>query len=196
MNLRLATLFLLPAAARAADTNALSLLAPAYGEMPMPFWEHYGLAISVAGLAFLLVAGLLAWLMLLPTPPLVPAPEAVARAALAKLQGRPETGAALSELSQILRRYIGTAFKLSAGEPTTTEFLALISHHEKIGPELAQKLADFMRECDERKFSTAVATTPLDGVNRAQQLIALAEQRRRQPTPAPATAAAPQPAPR
>ena len=189
MKLPLATILLLPAAARAAATNAVPTLAPAYGEIPTPFWEQHGLAIIIGGALFAALASLAAWLIFQPKPQPVPSPATVARAALAGLSGHPETGVVLSQISQILRRYLVTAFGLAAGEPTTTEFLALIARHEPMAAELAVPLAAFLRECDERKFSPAAAPAPLGGVHRALKLIALAEQRRAQPRPGAATVA-------
>jgi hypothetical protein len=51
----------------------------------------------------------------------------------------------------------------------------VIAGHAKIGAELAQSIAGFLRECDERKFSTAPAAAPLNAASRALDLVGLAE---------------------
>ena len=61
----------------------------------------------------------------------------------------------LSEASQILRRYVAAAFAWPPAELTTAEFSAALAGDEKIGPELARTLSNFLRECDERKFAPA-----------------------------------------
>ena len=82
----------------------------------------------------------------------------------------------MSEASQILRRYVITAFELPAAELTTTEFCAALAASERIGGELAAAVSSFLRECDERKFSPPPAAT-LNAATRALELISLAEQR-------------------
>jgi hypothetical protein len=103
-------------------------------------------------------------------------PEILAREALTKLLRQPEDGKILSEVSQILRRYVITAFELPAAELTTTEFCAALAASEKVGAELAQTISSFLRECDGRKFSPASEPAPLNAAERALELIALAEE--------------------
>jgi hypothetical protein len=43
---------------------------------------------------------------------------------------------------------------------------------------LAEAIASFLRECDRRKFSLIHLNTPLKAVDRALELVGLAEQRR------------------
>ena len=99
----------------------------------------------------------------------------VAREALAKLQRQPEDGNVLSQISQILRRYVGAAFQFPSGEATTAEFSAALAGSEKIGAELAQTISSFLHECDERKFSPANPTAPLNAATRALEIISLVE---------------------
>ena len=159
-------------------TNALPALAPAYGKIPPTFWEQHGTAMLIGGLVLVVLAALLIWRFLQPKPAVVLPPEVLAREALSKLQGRPEDGKTLSEVSQILRHYIGTAFELPNGELTTAEFCAVIADNEPMGSELVQTIASFLRECDVRKFSPANAVAPLNAVPRALELVSLVEQRR------------------
>ena len=141
------------------NTNALPALAPPYGELPPTFWEQHGATILIGGLLLVALAGLLAWNLLHPRPPVLPQPDVLAREALTRLLGQTEDGNHLSEISKVLRRYLVVVFVLPPGETTTAEFYAALAGNEKIGPELALAISDFLRECDERKFSPAVRSS-------------------------------------
>jgi len=175
----LLTLLVSPLLAQS-PTNALPPLAPAYGEMRPTFWEQHGTAILVCGLVLLALACAVAWISSRPKPPAVVPPEVLARDALAKLLRQPEQGRVLSEISQILRRYFMTAFGFPPGEWTTSEFCAALASNEKVGGELAQAVAGFLRECDERKFSPGNPAGPLQAANRALELIDRVELRIKQ----------------
>ncbi len=157
------------------ETNALPKLLPPYGQMPPTFWEQHGPAIVAGSVVLVLIAGLVLWRMCQRKPPVVVPPAVQAREALARWMGQPEDGNCLSDISQILRRYVVRAFEFPAGEFTTAEFCGELERSEKIGPELAQAISGFLRECDERKFSQAGSLTPLNAANRALELVALAE---------------------
>ena len=113
-------------------TNALPALAPPYGEIPPTFWERHGTVILVAGIALIALAVLILWKLFQPKPPVILPPEVLAREALSKLLDQPEDGRLLSNVSQILRRYVIAAFELPAAELTTTEFCAALAASEKI----------------------------------------------------------------
>jgi hypothetical protein len=173
-----ATFLLLSAVAKAADTNALPALAPAYGEMPPTFWEQHRTLVIAGGFAFVIFSMLVLWKLFQPKPAVILPPEILARDALAKLISQPEDGKLLSDVSQILRRYVIAAFHFPAAEMTTSEFCAALADNEKIGAELAESISSFLRECDERKFSTSPAAAPLNAAARALELIASAEKLR------------------
>ncbi len=156
-------------------TNAPPALAPVYGEIPPSFWEQHGAMMVVAGLVFVALLAWLMWKLLQPKPARQIPPAVLAREALAKLRSRPEDGMLLSEVSQILRRYVGAAVKLPNGELTTAEFCAVIAGNKALGAELSQKIFSFLRECDVRKFSPANAAAPVDAVPRALELVVLIE---------------------
>ena len=166
---------MLSVTARAADTNALPALIPAYGEIPPTFWEQNGTVVIIDVIVFLAVAVAVAWEIFRPKPAPVLPPEKTAREALAKLQNQPEDGKLLSEVSQIVRRYVGAVFGFHGGEMTTAEFCAAISRHEKIGTELSGAIAGFLREYDVRKFSPANPVTPVNAVQRALEIVARVE---------------------
>jgi len=76
-----------------------------------------------------------------------------------------------------VRNYFIAAFQLPPGEFTTAEFSRAISSHEKIGAELSTAVIDFLRDCDNQKFSPVKTTTPIGAVKRAFELIALGQSR-------------------
>ena len=182
--------FALSLSAQNSPTNALPPLAPAYVEIPPSFWQQHGGAILIAGCGLIILAGALAWFLGRPRPPVRVPPAVVARENLAKLRNQPENGRVLSEISQTLRRYLLAAFGFTAGERTTTEFCATLAASEKVGADLAQAVAGFLSECDQRKFApvTAKAAAPCEAAARALALIEQAELRIRQTTtPTPST---------
>ncbi|HHY86212.1 MAG TPA: DUF4381 domain-containing protein [Verrucomicrobia bacterium] len=153
-------------------------LSPPLPEMPPSFWEQYGTWI-VLGLVAALVLALIAWSLLRPKPPPAPPIEVQVRARLAALRSRPEDGNTLSEASRCVRLYLQTAFHLPAEELTTTEFIAALNTSEEPGTELAQKAAEFLQTCDERKFGPG-EPAGFGAVDRALELVELGEARRRQ----------------
>lgn len=162
----------------------LPSLAPPHHEIPLTFWERYGVLAIVFGSLALVLIGIGFWLFVRPRKPMASLPAATqARNALDKWRHQAETGRALSEISRILRHYIITVFGLTAGERTTTEFISALADHVAVGPELAQALAVFLNECDRRKFSPVTPTAPLDAAARALELITQAEARLKPPVP-------------
>jgi hypothetical protein len=181
------TNFLLSVRAQAqGGADEIPKLHPFHAEIPPTFWEQHGMMVLVTGLVLTILAGVLLWLLLRPRPPVVVPPEVQAREALAALPATGGDGAALSRVSQILRRYFRQAFGLPPVELTTTEFCRVLSDNPRIGPELAGALAEFLRDNDRRKFSpggTPAATTwgaqsAAEAVARARALIEQGEARR------------------
>ena len=156
--------------------DSLKLLPP-YGEMPPGFWEQHGIAVILGALAFAAFVSFVVWYFLRPRPVEPLPPAAQARRTLNTLLNRPEDGASLSNVSQVLRRYIIAAFELPPGEPTTSEFCQTLAHNDKVGSDLSTAVAEFLRRCDERKFSPKTADEPLGAVARALELVAMGEKR-------------------
>jgi hypothetical protein len=94
------------------------------------------------------------------------------------LRDQPETSAMLSVISQVLRRYLVTAFSLPPEELTTTEFCRVLADNAQVGPELSSALSQFLRECDRLKFAPSASPTQLNAAVRALELVASAEERR------------------
>ena len=173
--------------------DAIPPLRPPRGEIPPGFWEQHGTSTVLASIAVLTLAGLAAWRLTRPKPPLITPPEIEARRELEKLLDRTEDGPALSKISQVLRRYVAAAFNLRPGELNTAEFCATISASESLDPGLAASLAGFLRKCDEQKFSPAPPAPRLNAARQALALVEEAELRRaalRQPAAGPRTAPA------
>ena len=152
-------------------------LAPPLPEILPTFWEQHGWMLWIAALFLLLVITVtIAGIWLRPRkPPVLPATTAQTRAELTAMQGRAEDGAMLSQISQVLRRYLVTAFWLHPGETTTAEFCVALTANTKVGPELSGAVSEFLRACDERKFSPGVFAPPLDAARRALKLVELTE---------------------
>ena len=162
-------------------TNTAPQLIGAYGEIKPTFWEHYGTAILAVVFVCSTLVGALCWLLRLPKLPVATPPEVAARAALARLLTLPETGKELSEVSQVLRRYIVAAFGLPSNELTTTEFCAQIAGNVNIGPEQAKVVSSFLKDCDLRKFSPGNAAAPFNAASQALAIIAELEKQRAKP---------------
>jgi len=164
-------IFSLPLLAQS-PSGPLPPLAPPRELMPPAFWEQHETALIVAAFALLASACLIIKLLLRPQPPVILPPELVARQALDRLQRLPEDGKIVSEISQILRRYVIAALEFPRGELTTTEFSAALAGNSKINPELVQSIVSFLSECDQWKFSGADPAAPINAAARALVLIA------------------------
>ena len=166
----------------ASDPNSpeeLPKLRPPKTEIPPTFWEQHGSWVVAGIVTVLVILAVLVWFLTRPRSVAPIPPETKAREALAKLNQRPETGALLSGVSQIVRHYFTEAFSLPAQEFTTSELSERIQGHEQIGPELAQATVRFLRQCDERKFAPVTPSTPArSSVVEANQLLDQAEARR------------------
>jgi hypothetical protein len=132
----------------------------------------------VVAVLLVVFVGVLAWWILRPRPS-IPVPiEIQSRKDLEALRQRSEDGRLLSQVSRELRRYVVGAFALPPDELTTTEFCRVIAAHERLGPDLAAQVAEFLRRCDELKFAPASSPTPMGAAARALELVELGESRR------------------
>ncbi|HSA09363.1 MAG TPA: DUF4381 family protein [Candidatus Paceibacterota bacterium] len=162
-----------------AELEDIPALRPPHAEIPPSFQERYGLWVILAGIALLALVGAAVWLMLRPRPPEAVPPDVAARRALEPLSQQPEDGLLLSRVSHILRHYVAAAFNLPAGELTTAEFCRAVAGNGQVGPELSAALGEFLRQCDQRKFSPPPApAAPFDAVLEALKLIDQAQIRR------------------
>jgi 1-acyl-sn-glycerol-3-phosphate acyltransferase len=157
-------------------TNALPKLLPPYGQMPPTFWGQHEMAAVAGSFILLALATAVVWRILKPRPRPVLPPAIIAGEALAKCGARSEDGKVLSEVSQTLRCYVGAVFEFPPGELTTAEFCRQLERSEKIAPQLTRAISDFLRACDERKFSPAISSAPLNAAGRALQFVAVIEE--------------------
>ena len=168
-------------AAGTADTNnlpdAASSLRPPRGELLPTFWEQYGGWVILAGVVLLVGLAFLVWLLTRPKP-VVPVPWSVqARRELERCRQQADERRALGQAPQILRHHLASPFGLTPGEATTSEFRRALSASQKVGPELAAALGDFLKECDLRKFAAAPPPTSYDAMGQALKIIEMAENR-------------------
>lgn len=165
-----------PTAASAEDE--IPPLKPPWGEIPPGFWEQHGTAVLVLAVLLLAASAVLVAWWRRPRPVENPPPESIARQELEPLRDKPETGLLLSRVSSALRHYVRDAFGLGAGEWTTTELARALEQSPAAGPDLAPKVIDLLRQCDERKFAPAPQGPPLNAAAKALDLIAATEARR------------------
>jgi len=161
-------------------SNEVPRLRPVRGEIPPTFWEQYGGWVVAGAVVFLVGGGTLAWYLGRPAPSTPIPPEVAARQALEALRARAEDGRVLSQVSQVLRRYLAAVFRLPPAELTTTEFCRELAGSQPVGPELAGAVSSFLRRCDERKFAPSAPGAALDAATSALGLVGQAEERRAQ----------------
>ena len=166
-----------------ADTNdalseGLPPLRPPRPEIPPGFWEQHEAWILAAAIGLLIAVGAGIWFLTRPRPAIVISPAATARAALDALRGQPETGLVLSRISQVIRRYFAATCQMPEEEHTTAEFARILVEQSAIGPNLAEAVNEFLRQCDHRKFAPLGPLPPLGAVAGAAHLIEEAEAKR------------------
>ena len=165
------------AATNSSAGDELTKLRPPREEIPPTFWDKYEVWVILGSILVVALVGVIVWLASRPKPPVIIPAEIRAKQALDLLLTRPEDGLVLSQVSQILRRYVAEAFALPPGELTTGEFCRVASGHEGLGPELANAVCQFLRRCDERKFTAAPPSAPMAAVANALKLVDAAQAR-------------------
>jgi hypothetical protein len=176
-----------------APEGEIPSLHPPRGEIGPGLWEQYSGWFMGGGVVALLLLAVLIWYLTRPRPPEIVPAAVVAREALDRLAGQPETGVVLSQISHAVRGYFLSVLGLGEPELTTTEFCGAISGRPELGPELAESVAAFLRQCDELKFAPLPASPPVHAVARALGLVEQTEARAlelRKPAPAAAGGAA------
>jgi hypothetical protein len=170
-----AALILRPSVAHA---QPLPVLRPPRDEISQTFWEQHGWPVIIA--AFLIVLFLAALLVLLTRPKRArpEPPEVWARRNLTALQGRAEDGAALMEVSRAFRRYVMFAYNLPPEELTTAELNKMLQSNSKAEATLAMAIGDFLRQCDEDKFSRQSRPSRANAASRALELLEKIESQR------------------
>ena len=151
-------------------------LRPPRGEIAPTFWEQHGWQVVIAAIAIIIAAGVV--IILLTRKKLKPPepPEVLARRSLVALRGRKVDGTLLMEVSRIFRRYVIFAFNLPPGELTTAELRSALQSRSN---ENMLAAVDFLRQCDEGKFSPGGTFPNVDPATRALELFEKIEISRR-----------------
>jgi hypothetical protein len=170
----------LPFAAAAQPTNDIPQLRPPQMEIPPTFLEQHGWSVFIGSVVLLALGGFAVWRRLQPKPESAVPSEVLAKQALESLRLQPETGAVLSRVSQVFRRYLIAVLDLPPEELTTTEFCRTLADSTQAGPELSSALSEFLRECDRLKFAPSTSPTVMNAAVRALELFARVEERRAQ----------------
>ncbi len=173
----LALFLLLPTVTSAQSTNDVPPLRPALPEIPPTLWEQYGVLIVVLIVIAVALLAAAIWWLLQPKPPVPVTIEIQTCNELELLKLPTEDGKTVSQVSQVLKRYVAVAFELPSGEMTTAEFSRAVAGSEKVGSELAASVSEFLRQCDERKFSPTVGVQA-SACSRALELVDVGERRR------------------
>jgi len=160
-------------------------LAAPYGQIPPTFWEQqravmkqHGVLLIVGGFLLAGATAFSLWLWRRSKVRLAVPPEVVVRQALTRWLDRPNDGNCLDEVSRSVRRYFVVAFELGAGEFTTAEICRALAGNKTGGTELAGRVADFLRECDRRRFAPAADQPPFNAAASALDVVTAAETRR------------------
>lgn len=179
--------------------DALPPLQPPHAILPPSFWEQHGWAVASADVLLLaLLVLLIIWVRRRMPGTIIP-PAVLARRDLETLRNQPEDGILLMKASSILRRYVTFACGLPPGELTSAELCQTVAARPLFSPDLADAVADFFRQCDERKFRPNPPESNLGAVATALAFIEKIEQRRQSranPPPVPSSPALPPPAPK
>lgn len=161
----------------AQSPDAAPPLRPALPEIPPTIWEqHGGLLVMLGVVVIALLVAAIRWL-LQPKPPIIIPIEIQTLNELELLKTPNEDGKTISRVSQVLKHYVSVAFELPSGEMTTAEFSRALATSEKTGSELAASVSEFLRQCDEQKFSPR-AGVQSSACSRALELVDVGEARR------------------
>jgi hypothetical protein len=171
----------------APSSDTLPPLQPPHGELPPAFWQQHGWIVVTSDVLLLALLVLLILWARRSLPAVIVPPEVRAQRDLEALRDEPEDGVLLMKVSGILRRYVTFASGLPPGELTTAELCRVVAIRPLFSPDLAAAIADFLHQCDERKFAPAPPAAKLGAVATALALVEKIEQRRQsQVNPAPA----------
>lgn len=161
----------LVAAAVRGQGHELPDLRPAHGELSPTFWQVHGWQILIAAVLLALVIALVVICFLRPKRITPESPAVVARRDLEKWLARKEDGALIADVTRVLKHYVISAFQFPRGELTTTEFRNALQSSQEIKPVLAAATDDFLRRCDEWKFSATPPSSQSGVVKSALELV-------------------------
>lgn len=170
-----------------AGDDVLSQLRPPKPLLGPSFWEQHGAVVLAVAVGLVVAAGLVVlwwWRHIRSPKKTLPVPPHLqARRALAAVRASAEDERLAAEVSRVLRHYVREAFQLPPGEWTTAELHLAVRQHPQAGLELADALAELLRDCDVVKFAPVRPAEPRDLVARALDLIDRLEQGRSKTSP-------------
>ena len=144
-----------PAPGGAPEEEMIKDIAPPVWVFPYPMW----MVVTAGVIALLLIVGVALlirrWIKSRPAPP-PPTPRSIALRELERLRGQVKVldpYAFSIAVSDVLRTYIGAAYRLHAPQQTSPEFLASISRSPKFSDSDRKLLAEFLEHCDLIKFA-------------------------------------------
>jgi hypothetical protein len=146
-------------------------LKPPRMELPPTFLEGHGLQLAACAIVFFAALGCGIYLFLKPRRDIPEPPVVIVRRRLAELMKKEETGALIMEVSVALKHYLNRVLEFMPGEKTTAEFHAALSGQTGIPTELAANIAEFLKRCDEWKFSASPLPARLNVVEKAGSLV-------------------------
>lgn len=171
-------------------------LKPPLEELPATFWEQHGTGVSIAsGFTIAALCGVAVWVLRHRKPAPVIPPDVAALAALAALDGKPETPEVVASTARCLRTYTVAAGELPLHEATTEELLRSLQERPAVPPDWMQDLTGLLRECDTRQFAPVPPPARPGVVKRALDLVKRFELWRHPPPAVPSPTSLPPDAP-
>ena len=150
-----------PAPSGAPEEEMIKDIVPPVWVFPYPPWMV--VTAGVIGLLLLVGTALLIrrWIKRRPAPP-PPTPRSIALRELERLRGQVNSldpYAFSIAVSEVLRTYVGAAYRLHAPQQTSPEFLAAISGSPRFSDSDRKLLAGFLELCDLIKFARIDASS-------------------------------------
>lgn len=161
-----------------AVNEAIPPLRPPRPELPPGFWEQNGFWVLAGLVVVLTLVVAAASIIVRPRAAPEAEPAAKARHQLEPLRAAEETGPVLSRISQAVKEYFRDTFALPRHQLTTAEFCSVVATDQRVGPELASGVSDFLRRCDTRKFAPQPPVAGTGAAAEALKLVDAGELRR------------------
>ena len=144
-----------PAPGSAPEEELIKDIAPPVWVFPYPMWMVVTAAVIALLLLALAIFFIRRWIKNRP-PPIPPTPRSIALRELERLRGQVKSADPYDfsiAVSDVLRTYIGAAYRLHATQQTSPEFLAAISNSPRFSDGDRKLLAEFLETCDMIKFA-------------------------------------------